>query len=188
MVMCMLITPIDMMWHGGQVPNWSLFRYAFLLSFVFLTMAATAFANRDGIEKKHLIGSAVIMAVIIAIVAGLKFDQMAKGAVWISAALMGIYLILLYFMLGGKITQGKRGVSVALTTMMLIMVGGEATYNAVDSMKDIDKEVAYSTRASYQNYVQNGRAATQMLEEKDDGFYRAEKPSSAVSTIMRHSD
>ena len=78
-------------------------------------------------------------------------------------------------MLGGKITQGKRGVSVALTTMMLIMVGGEATYNAVDSMKDIDKEVAYSTRASYQNYVQNGRAATQMLEEKDDGFYRAEK-------------
>ena len=115
------------------------------------------------------------MAIIIAIVAGLKFDQMAKGAVWISAALMGIYLILLYFMLGGKITQGKRGVSVALTTMMLIMVGGEATYNAVDSMKDIDKEVAYSTRASYQNYVQNGRAATQMLEEKDDGFYRAEK-------------
>ena len=175
MVMCMLITPIDMMWHGGQVPNWLPFRYAFLLSFVFLTMAATAFANRDGIEKKHLIGSAVIMAVIIAIVAGLKFDQMANGAVWISAALMGIYLILLYFMLGGKITQGKRGVSVALTTMMLIMVGGEATYNAVDSMKDIDKEVAYSTRASYQNYVQNGRAATQMLEEKDDGFYRAEK-------------
>lgn len=23
MVMCMLITPIDMMWHGGQVPNWA---------------------------------------------------------------------------------------------------------------------------------------------------------------------
>ena len=115
------------------------------------------------------------MVVIIAIVAGLKFDQMAKGAVWISAALMGIYLILLYFMIGGKLTEGKRGVSIALTTMMLVMVGGEATYNAVDSMKDIDDEVAYSTRASYQNYVQNGRAAADMLEEKDDGFYRAEK-------------
>ena len=185
MVMCMLITPVDMMWHGGQVPNWLPFRYAFMLAGIDGAIIigfnvrpdakAREAANRDGIEKKHLIGSAVIMAVIIAIVAGLKFDQMAKGAVWISAALMGIYLILLYFMLGGKITQGKRGVSVALTTMMLIMVGGEATYNAVDSMKDIDKEVAYSTRASYQNYVQNGRAATQMLEEKDDGFYRAEK-------------
>ena len=175
MVMCMLITPVDMMWHGGQVPNWLPFRYSFLLSFIFLTMAATAFANKDGIQKKHLLGSAGVMVVIIAIVAGLKFDQMAKGAVWISAALMGIYLILLYFMIGGKLTEGKRGVSIALTTMMLVMVGGEATYNAVDSMKDIDDEVAYSTRASYQNYVQNGRAAADMLEEKDDGFYRAEK-------------
>ena len=78
-------------------------------------------------------------------------------------------------MTGDKAVQAKRGISIALTSMMLVMVGGEAVYNAVDSMKDIDDEVAYSTRASYQNYVQNGRAATEMLEEKDDGFYRAEK-------------
>lgn len=175
MVMCMLITPVDMMWHGGQVPNWLPFRYAFLLSFVFLTMAATAFANLKGIKKKHLLGTAIGLVIFIAVVAGMKFEQMAKGAVWISAAIMGIYLILLYFMTGGKITQGKRGISIALTTMMLCMVGGEAVYNAVDSMKDIDEEVAYSTRKSYQNYMENGRAATDMLEEKDDGFYRAEK-------------
>ncbi|WP_298484051.1 YfhO family protein [uncultured Ruminococcus sp.] len=175
MIMCMLITPVDMMWHGGQVPNWLPFRYSFLLSFVFLSMAATAFANLEGIKKKHLLGTAIGLIVFIAVVAGMKFEQMAKGAVWISAAIMGIYLILLYFMTGGKLTQGKRGVSIALTTMMLFMVGGEATYNAIDSMKDIDEEVAYSTRKSYQNYMQNGRAAADMLEEKDDGFYRAEK-------------
>lgn len=175
MIMCMLITPVDMMWHGGQVPNWLPFRYAFLLSFVFLSMAAMAFANLEGIKKKHLLGTAIGLIVFIAVVAGMKFEQMAKGAVWISAAIMGIYLILLYFMTGGKLTQGKRGVSIALTTMMLFMVGGEATYNAIDSMKDIDEEVAYSTRKSYQNYMQNGRAAADMLEEKDDGFYRAEK-------------
>ena len=97
---------------------------------------------------------------------------------------MGIYLILLYFMLGGKIRQGKRGVSVALTTMMLIMVGGEATYNAVDSMKDIDKEVAYSTRASYQNYVRQHRC----WRKRTTASTVRKKPSSAVSTIMRHSD
>lgn len=179
MVMCMLITPIDLMWHGGQLPNWLPFRYSFLLSFVFLTMAATAFANLDGIKKKHLLGTTIGMIVFIAIIAGLKFEQMAKGAIWISASIIGIYLILLYFMTGGKLTHGKRGASIALTTMMLFMVGGEATYNAIDSMKDIDDEVAYSTRKSYQNYVWNGRAATEMLEEMDDGtndgLYRAEK-------------
>lgn len=179
MVACMMITPVDMWWHGGQSPNWLPFRYSFLLSFILLTMAATAFAHMDGIKKKHIAGSAGIMAVVIVVTAGMKFDQMAKGAVWISAALMGVYLILLYFMTGGKITQGKKGVSVALSVMMLFLVGGEAVYNTVDSMKDIDEEVAYSTRKSYQNYVWNGREATDALEEyaqdENDGLYRAEK-------------
>lgn len=175
MIGCMMVTPLDMWWHGGQVPNWLPFRYSFLLSFIFLTMAATAFANIKGIKKKHIVISAVIMAIVIAIVAGMKFDQMAKGAVWISAALMGIYLILLYFMTGGKTTSVKKGTSIALTVMMLFLVGGEVTYNAVDSMKDIDEEVAYSTRKSYQNYVWNGREAVDVLEDYDDGLYRAEK-------------
>lgn len=179
MVACMMITPVDMMWHGGQVPNWLPFRYSFLLSFLFLTMAATTFANAEGIKKKHIIGTAGIMAVIIAVVAGLKFEQMANGAVWISAALMGIYLILLYFMTGDKIKLNKRGTSIFLTILMLFSVGGEVTYNAIDSMKDIDEEVAYSTRKSYQNYVWNGRAATEALDEyaqdQGDGLYRAEK-------------
>ena len=175
MLMCMLITPVDMMWHGGQVPNWLPFRYSFLLSFIFLTMAATAFANLKGLQKKHLLGSAVCMAVVIAVVAGMKFEQMAKGAVWISAALMAVYLILLYFMMGGKIVSNKKGANIFMTSLLLVMVCGEATYNAVDSMNDIDEEVAYSTRASYQNYIQNGRAATEKMEEEDPGFYRAEK-------------
>ncbi len=175
MVACMMITPVDMMWHGGQVPNWLPFRYSFLLSFIFLTMAALAFANMQGIKKKHLAGTAVGMLVLIGVVAGMKFEQMASGAVWISAALMAIYLILIYFMTGGKIKKNTRAISITLTTLMLLLVGGEATYNALDSMKDIDDEVAYSTRKSYQNYMENGRAATEMLEEKDDGFYRAEK-------------
>ncbi len=174
MLTCMLITPIDMMWHGGQVPNWLPFRYSFLLSFIFLTMAATAYTHRTGVEKRHILISTICMAVIIAVVAGMQFEQMAKGAVWISAALMGIYLILLYFQFCSKTTL-TRGANLFLTSLMLVAVFGEATYNAVDSMRDIDEEVAYSSRASYQNYVQNGRAATEKMEEEDDGFYRAEK-------------
>ncbi len=175
MLTCMMITPVDMWWHGGQTPNWLPFRYSFLVSFILLTMAATAFARMEGIKKKHLAISAGIMVVIIAVVAGMKFDQMAKGAVWISAGLLGVYLILLYFMTGGKLTQGKRGVSIFLSLLTLVLVGGEAVYNTLDSMKDIDEEVAYSTRKSYQNYIWNGRAAVDGLEDYDDGMYRAEK-------------
>lgn len=175
MLTCMMIVPVDMMWHGGQVPNWLPFRYSFLLSFIFLSMAATTFAHRDGIKGKHILGSAGVMLVLIAIVAGMKFDQMASGAVWISAALIGIYLILLYFLTCSNSTRNKRGASIFLTVIMLFVVGAEATYNAIDSMKDIDEEVSYSTRKSYQNYVWTGREVVDLLEEYDDGFYRAEK-------------
>lgn len=175
MLTCMMIVPVDMMWHGGQVPNWLPFRYAFLLSFIFLSMAALTFANRDGIKGKHILGSAGAMLALIAIVAGMKFEQMAKGAVWISAALIGIYLILLYFLTCSNATRNKRTASIFLTSCMLFAVGAEATYNAVDSMRDIDEEVTYSTRKSYQNYVWTGREVVDLLEEHDDGFYRAEK-------------
>ena len=71
-----------------------------------------------------------------------------------------------------KMTQGSIARHLIAYALPLILGNlFQLTYNAVDSMKDIDDEVAYSTRASYQNYVQNGRAATEMLEEKDDGFF-----------------
>lgn len=175
MLTCMMIVPVDMMWHGGQAPNWLPFRYAFLLSFIFLSMAAITFANKDGIKGKHIFGSAGAMVALVAIVAGMKFEQMATGAVWISAALIGIYLILLYFLTCSNATRNKRGASVFLTVTMLFVAGAEATYNAVDSMKDIDDEVSYSTRKSYQNYIWTGREVVDLLEEYDDGVYRAEK-------------
>lgn len=175
MLTCMLITPIDMWWHGGQVPNWLPFRYSFLLSFLFLSMAAESFANRKGTKKNHLIISAVVMVAIIAIVAGMKFDQMAKGAVWISAALMGIYLIILYFNTGDKVKTNSKGMALFLSLLMIVSTGAEAVYNAVDSMKDIDEEVAYSTEKSYSNYIQTGRTVTDNLEEYDNSLYRSEK-------------
>lgn len=175
MLACMMIVPVDMWWHGGQSPNWLPFRYSFLLSFLFLSMAASTFTNRSAIKGKHLIGSAICMALLVAIVAGMKFEQMASGALWVSAVLLGIYLIVLYFMCCSNATRNKRGASIFLTSVLLVATGGEAVYNALDSMKDIDDEVTYSTRKSYQNYVQNGRAAVDALEEYDDSLYRAEK-------------
>ena len=39
----MYIRPIDMVWHGFQMPNWLPFRYSFMLSFLLLVMACEAF-------------------------------------------------------------------------------------------------------------------------------------------------
>ena len=47
MFFSMYVKPIDMLWHGGQVPNWLPYRYSFIISFILLTMAAIAFENRS---------------------------------------------------------------------------------------------------------------------------------------------
>ncbi len=48
MFMSMYIKPLNMMWHGGQDPNWLPYRYSFLISFLLVSMAAEVFANLDG--------------------------------------------------------------------------------------------------------------------------------------------
>lgn len=48
MFMSMYIKPLNMMWHGGQDPNWLPYRYSFIVSFLLVSMAAEVFANLDG--------------------------------------------------------------------------------------------------------------------------------------------
>lgn len=48
MFLCMYIKPLNMMWHGGQDPNWLPYRYSFLVSFLLVAMAAEVFVNLDG--------------------------------------------------------------------------------------------------------------------------------------------
>lgn len=48
----MYIKPLNMMWHGGQDPNWLPYRYSFLFSFVLVSMAAEVFSKLDGYESE----------------------------------------------------------------------------------------------------------------------------------------
>ena len=55
MFFSMYVKPIDMLWHGGQVPNWLPYRYSFIMSCIILVMGAMAFEKLDGI-KSNVIG------------------------------------------------------------------------------------------------------------------------------------
>ena len=55
----MWICQVDMLWHGGQLPNWLPYRYSFMLSFLMVRFAAEAFNNIDEIRKKHIAGVAL---------------------------------------------------------------------------------------------------------------------------------
>ena len=48
MFFSMWVKPVNMMWHGGQDPNWLPYRYSFLVSFILVSMAAETFTNLEG--------------------------------------------------------------------------------------------------------------------------------------------
>lgn len=67
MFLCMYIKPLNMMWHGGQDPNWLPYRYSFIVSFILVAMAAEVFANLDG-YKLTLVDAGVTFGVITVLI------------------------------------------------------------------------------------------------------------------------
>ncbi len=169
----MYIRPVDMMWHGGQMPNWLPFRYSFIFSFVILTMAAMAFKELKETKPAAIYGSFFVWFMFLMLVLYEKnkhgeFDYLdTKGAIWVSVGLFGAYAILLFI-------QQKKNSKKVLPILMMLLIGGELTYNALDTMKSTDKEVAYSERRTYISYIQSGREITDRLYDYDKSFYRAD--------------
>lgn len=197
----MYIKPIDMMWHGGQTPNWLPYRYSFLLAFVFVSMAATIFSNLEGykLSWKSVGGVFAGISILVIIfeakmksfdysqtkykyVAGMpytttetfegsQYQELWLGTIGFAMLLVAFYLIMLYFYSRAK-DDKKRNI---LSGVMAAVVFFEAGYNAYDTFKKVDKEVAFSNGDTYYNEIQGGRDVTDTLEEYDTGLYRSEK-------------
>lgn len=87
MCMCMYIKPLNMMWHGGQDPNWLPYRYSFLISFLLVAMAAEVFAHLDGyqLSKAETGGTFGMITVLIlifeAVRGSIKYAEKYTGEV-----------------------------------------------------------------------------------------------------------
>ncbi len=200
MIASMYIKPINMLWHGGQDPNWLPYRYSFLLSFIFVSMAAEIFSNLDGYKLSvgSVAGTFTGIAVLVAFfnermpkynynqdkyqyVATVPYkttetyhsnthEELWLGTLVIGVMLAAVYLIYIYFYSHSKTKKGKN----ILTVAVAFLVFFEAGYNAYDTFKKVNKEVAYSDRSTYEE-IMSAPAVVDALEEYDNGFYRSEK-------------
>lgn len=197
----MYVKPLDMMWHGGQTPNWLPYRYSFLVSFVLVSMAATIFGNLDGykLSFKAAAGSFGFITILVVLfeakmesfeyiqtkftyVASAPYvtDKMVDGVketeLWLGTLVFGVmlaafYLVMLWLYSNSKNIKHKNIIMMAVAAVVVF----EAGYNSYDTVKKIDKEVYYSNRDTYGAEIDSGREITELLEEYDNGLYRAEK-------------
>lgn len=170
MFFCMYIRPVDMVWHGFQMPNWLPFRYSFTFSFVLLCMAAETFKNLKGIKLTAIGGTLAGIVAFLLITESRNIKHIASRDIWICIALAAVYCACIFLA-----RKRENAVRIAVPIMILALSGGELLYNCVDTLKAEDKEIVYSNRSTWYNFIDNGREVTQKLYDYDDGFYRADK-------------
>ena len=201
----MYIKPINMMWHGGQDPNWLPYRYSFLVSFVLISMAAEIFSKLDG-YKLGFVSTGTSLAVIGGIVAWFcakmkdfnyneskykyvaitpykdymehgsdRWEELWLGTIAFGMVLAAVYMIMVYLYSHAKDNKGRNIISIC----MAVLVFFEGGYNCFDSFRKIFKEVGNSDKSTYTE-IMSAPDVVKQLEEYDGSFYRSEKTYSRM--------
>ena len=166
----MYIKPIDMLWHGGQVPNWLPYRYSFMLSCILIVISAECFKHFDGVSGRDIAGVIAGFLIYILWAETREYENLdTLGSLWFAVALVFCFGLLFY---GFK--NSPKGKAIPL--VLILIVTSELTINASQTIKDIDADVTYSTRESYEDkLVKTWLPVAKELQDYDTSLYRAEK-------------
>lgn len=194
----MIISPVDMVWHGFQAPNWLNYRYSYMFCFVMLVLAAKAFTRLREFGSKPIIIVSVFWGIfyiaiqkfasIVETIADnlgmetfdekidsmlISLDNMAGAtAVWTTVGAIVLYCVLLIYCTQEKKNSPKYE---RLTMILVCIICLESFLNGVGLTQALHRDVVISTRNSYYGFMNAYQPAIDYIQESDDGFYRMEK-------------
>ena len=167
------IQVIDMMWHGGQAPNWLNYRYSYMLSFLMVGMAAKGFEDLRAHKARFVLYAAapLLLILILAEYWGYSHLDSIFMPIGLNLLCIGIYVIALsLFILRRDST--KRYASLC----MLVLISLEMFLGGLLNIIQLDMDVVISSRDSYYNFKERWEGAIEAAKEQDDRpFYRMEK-------------
>lgn len=184
LLLCMYIKPADMMWHGGQVPNWLPYRYSFIISLLLVVMAAHMFERLKDVSGRSVGVStlAIIMLLIFAEGRDNFIESLGDGgrevfdpASVVFPALIFIIIAAAAIMCVRRTYKNGRLLSMSAVIMIVALTAGEMSFNASNSFTKMDEDITYSTKPSYIDIIVPLREKVAEIKESDPGFYRIEK-------------
>ncbi len=182
LILSMYISPVDIAWHGFQVPNWLPYRYSFAFSFIILLMAVKTFDNLDGVSFKAVGGTFVALIGLLAYYETTDISSFTTvtekslengatksqvGGIWFAAVMLILYFILL-------LVLKKKNIKM-ISVIIAGVVFAEMYVVSYDTIKKVDKDVAYSKYTTYENYMTDIRNIVGDIKNDDKSFYRMEK-------------
>lgn len=170
MVLCMYIRPVDMMWHGGQMPNWLPNRYSFMISFLLIVFGAQTFEKMKKVPGRSF-GTAFMILLAILLYVDLSNDSWKYEPV----LTFTIPLLILAAAMIFAWLYRKYGTKKPICIALAVFVCAEAGLNTAQSLFQMHDDIVFSTRKSYRWDIPLTREVTEQIHEMDDGFYRMEK-------------
>ena len=175
--LCMLIRPIDMVWHGFQMPNWLPFRYSFTFSFTLVVMGAMAYKSIKDIKPSAIGGSAFVVVCFLAVAASRNSEHITTVEIIIAGVFAAAYIGVVFLF-----RNKEKSLAVIAPVILMAVCSGEQLYNCYTTFTGEDGNLVYSKAGPYYNFINNGRAVIDQLNEynydqgnENDGFYRADK-------------
>lgn len=199
LVVSMVIPEVDILWHGGQTPNWMNFRYSFLFSFVLIVSAYRGFASIRQINIRYLPVIGGVLMVCSVFISWLDYSKRYayvqtfhlnynKLLLYTNAVIIVILLVVLYFYrnsiidtckLTGNINhssrEGKENIKRIPALFLVVCVLAEAYTAGVLQNTFLAMDVGYASRASYVDFIHSTQPAIDYVLKHDNGFYRMEK-------------
>lgn len=179
LIFSMFVRPVDMIWHGGQLPNWLPYRYSFIVSFLMIVMGAKGFNRLSDVRLRFIGFTAVFyMGVLVFIenmdtfvdTLGSKGRDVVEPLQVILPA-MFVLLVITTGVLSFKYKFHRKSCAI----FMCVLVGGEALFSSLGNLMKQDQDIVYSSRASYVDVIVPTREVVEKIKAEDDGFYRIEK-------------
>ena len=184
-VVSFTVNPIDIAWHGFQVPNWLNYRYSFMLSFFLLTMTYKAMGQIRKESAKTVFGSGAFIILIVTLLEKLEFKNFTLGesdyyvqgkldtyrTVWFTVAIVVALCAVLYTIISAKKLKEIKQAS----KILLIVVCVEMLINGVINITALHFDVTYSSYSSYNDFFDKLEPIVSAVQDGDTSFYRMEK-------------
>lgn len=170
LVLCMYIRPVDMMWHGGQMPNWLPYRYSFLISFLLVLFGAQAFDKIKSVRGKSF-GTAFVVLLCMLLFADLNNESWSYDQVLTFAIPLIVLAVACIMSYAYRSYRDAKGMKIGIIAFVCV----ECLLNTTMSLYQMHEDIVFSTRASYRFDIPVTREVTEQVHDYDDGFYRMEK-------------
>ncbi|MHC1694475.1 MAG: YfhO family protein [Eubacteriales bacterium] len=160
------INYLDYVWHGFHFPNEIPYRYAFVFSFVVVSLAYKSFLNLKDISVKA-IGVMTCLGMTYLVAA----ERLFKDSEWVSYYVF--YVSMLFLLLYAGVLMAYKNGKIdyrAFCMLLFIVIFGESGLSAVRGASTVGS----SQRLSYLTYYDSINGTAKSLYEKDNDLYRLE--------------